>query len=242
MMEMNNFEDFDARVDRFLRHNMTREEELAFKLEIAKDSEKKERARLTALMIKTMRQEGLERDYKIIEYVKNINEEEFRNKLKLKSRVINFLPRIIKYSIAACITGFVLFGVYCYYEYNQTVSLGNSQYFAYVSDVSEMGSFRGIEYETIRQSMVDLFANVEDGVEINSTIKELEYLYDNCHFDNSPYSEFIDDISWNLAIAYLKKGKRKKSIPILEEMLKRNINYPEISQPVQDLIAKIKML
>ena len=56
------------------------------------------------------------------------------------------------------------------------------------------------------------------------------------------YKEFLDDISWNLAIAYLKNGEREKPIPILEDMVKRNIEYLDISQPVQKLIDQIKAL
>jgi hypothetical protein len=69
MEKMNNFEEFDTRVDRYLRHQMTAEEEQAFRSEIASDSEKKERARITALMIKAMQQEGLSQDNKIIEEI-----------------------------------------------------------------------------------------------------------------------------------------------------------------------------
>ena len=58
----------------------------------------------------------------------------------------------------------------------------------------------------------------------------------------SVYFDFQDDISWNLAIAYLKNGEREKPIPILENMLKRNNDYPQIIQPVQELIKKIKDL
>lgn len=60
--------------------------------------------------------------------------------------------------------------------------------------------------------------------------------------ESSVYKEFLDDISWNLAIAYLKNGEREKPIPILEDMVKRNIDYPDISQPVQKLIEQIKEL
>ena len=58
MEKINNYEEFDAKVDRYLRHQMTAEEEQTFKFEIALDDEKRERARITALMIKKMYQEG----------------------------------------------------------------------------------------------------------------------------------------------------------------------------------------
>lgn len=245
MEKMNNFEEFDTKVDRYLRHQMTAEEEQAFRSEIASDSEKKERARITALMIKAMQQEGLSQDNKIIEEIRGMNEAQFRKTLGLKPRVINLWPRIIKYSVAACAVGFVSFGAYRYHEYNQTVSLGNSQYIAYVSDLSEMNNVRGIvgtSDDAIREELVMLFTNVAEGMDIKNTIENLESLYAKSNIEDSPYNEFQDDISWNLAIAYLKNGEREKPIPILENMVKRNVNYPEISRPVQLLIDQIKAL
>lgn len=245
MEKMNNFEEFDTKVDRYLRHQMTAEEEQAFRSEIASDSEKKERARITALMIKAMQQEGLSQDNKIIEEIRGMNEAQFRKTLGLKPRIINLWPRIIKYSVAACAVGFVSFGAYRYHEYNQTVSLGNSQYMAYVSDLSEMNNVRGIvgtSDDAIHEELVMLFTNVAEGMDIKNTIEKLESLYVKSNIEDSPYNEFQDDISWNLAIAYLKNGEREKPIPILEDMVKRNVNYSEISRPAQKLIDQIKAL
>ena len=242
MEKINNYEEFDAKVDRYLRHQMTVEEEQAFKSEIALDNEKRERARITALMIKKMQQAGLKHDHKIIEAIHGMNEAQFRKTLNSKPRMVNLWSNIIKYSVAACIVGIVSIGVYRYHEYNKTVSLGNSQYMAYVSDISEMTSFRGTTDVTTYKKLESLFANVKEGKYLKETIEELEILYENSSVADSVYKEYLDDISWNLAIAYLKNGEREKPIPILEDMVKRNIDYPDISQPVQKLIDQIKAL
>jgi hypothetical protein len=187
----------------------------------------------------------LSQDNKIIEEIRGMNEAQFRKTLGLKPRIINLWPRIIKYSVAACAVGFVSFGAYRYHEYNQTVSLGNSQYIAYVSDLSEMNNVRGIvgtSDDAIREELVMLFTNVAEGMEIKYTIEKLESLYVKSNIEDSPYNEFQDDISWNLAIAYLKNGEREKPIPILEDMVKRNVNYPEIYRPAQILLDQIKAL
>ena len=242
MEKMNYFEEFDAKVDKFLRHQMTAEEEQAFKQEIALNPEKKARARITALMIKTMQQEGLKHDQNIIKDIRGLNEVQFRKTLGLKPRVFYLWSRIIKYSVAACVLGIISFVGYRYYDYNLTVSLGNSQYLAYVSDISEMSSVRGTTDVAIYKELNRLFANVKEGKDLKDTIEELEILYNNSFVESSVYKEFLDDISWNLAIAYLKNGEREKPIPILEDMVKRNIDYPDVSQPVQKLIEQIKEL
>lgn len=53
-MMKTDYEEFDAKVDRFLCHKMTPEEEQAFQAELASSPELMERARVTALMIREM--------------------------------------------------------------------------------------------------------------------------------------------------------------------------------------------
>ena len=241
METLNNYEEFDANIDKFLRHQMTEEEENLFKSELNLNPEKRERARITALMIKKMHQEGMKYDHNIINIIRGLDEVQFRKALNLKSRVIVW-SRMIKYSIAACLIGIISIGSYRYYEYNKIVSLGNSQYMAYVSDISLMNPVRGAIDDTTYKVLGILFANVKDGKKLKETIKELEIIYENSFVEILEYNEFQDDISWNLAIAYLKNGEREKPIPILEGMVKRNIGYPEIIQPAQKLIGQIKAL
>ena len=52
----------------------------------------------------------------------------------------------------------------------------------------------------------------------------------------------MDDIAWNLAIAYLKDGNREKPLILLKDMIKRNEGYSEITLPAQELIKKINDL
>ena len=49
-----NYEYFDLQVDRFLRNQMSEEEATEFMSDLESDVEKKERARIIALMIKSM--------------------------------------------------------------------------------------------------------------------------------------------------------------------------------------------
>ena len=89
MEKMNNTTDFDANVDRFLRHQMTCDEEGHFKAELLADPDKKERARIIALMVKSMRQEGLKQDQAIVDKIYNMDENQFRGAAHLKGRSLN---------------------------------------------------------------------------------------------------------------------------------------------------------
>ena len=241
MEKMINYEEFDERVERFLRRQMTSEEEQSLKSELASDPEKKDRARVMALMIKTMQQEGQKQDLAIIDDIRGMDEAQFRKAAGLKPKV-RIIPLWIKCAAAACVVGIVAFGGFRYSEYNQTTLLGKNQYFAYVPDISEIGQNRGAMNETIIEELLALFANVEEGKEIKRTIESLKTIYEESFNENSEYNFFQDDIAWNLSIAYLKSGNRKKAIPLLEGMIERNADYPQITRPAQRLIDEIKGL
>ena len=108
MEKINNFELFDAKVEKYLRNKMTDKEENLFMEELASDSELKERARITALMIKTMQQEGMKQDVAIVEKIRLMDEQDFRKALGLKTRILRVWPRYMKLVAAACIVGIIV--------------------------------------------------------------------------------------------------------------------------------------
>lgn len=242
MEKISDFELFDAKVDKYLRNQMTAVEEREFMSELSLDAEKRTRAKITALMVKTMQKEGMKQDQNIVDSIRQMDEKSFRKALGLRTRIIRMLPKYVRIAAAACVVGIISMVGYHYYEYNKTVSLGNDQYLAYNLDILETDNIRGNKDKFQLNKLENLFANVKDGKDIEKTILELERLYDNSFQEGSIYCDYLDDISWNLAIAYLKNGEREKPIPILESMLKRNKDYPEIAQPIQKLINKIKEL
>ena len=242
MEKIDNFVDFDAKVDKFLRHQMTEDEENLFKSELDSDQEKRERARTIALMIRTMQQEGLKHDQVIIDDIREMNEIQFIKAVGLSPKKINLRSYFFRHLVAASVAIVFFLGGYQYYGHNQIVTLGNNYYSTYTLDYAETMHIRGIEDETKLQILATVFDKVRDNIDIDYTIKELEILYNESFVEGSVYYDYQDDIAWNLAIAYLKDGNCKKPIPILEGIIKRNSDYPQITEPVQDLLEKIRDL
>lgn len=237
------YEYFDLQVDRFLRNQMSEEESAALMSELVSDVEKKERARVIALMIKSMNKVGMEHDQQIVNQIKGLSRSDFKKAVGIKSSLISLWPKVLKYGIAACIACILVFGGYKYYDFRQTVSLGNTEYSAYVADINLEGGHRGDNENYEAQTKLKaLFSNVKNGIDISTTIKELESLYKLSLNEESVYNSYIDDIAWNLSIAYLKDGNREKPLILLEAMIERNERYPEITNPAQELIKKIKGL
>ena len=234
---------FDQQVDKFLRNQMSEEEAIAFMSELSSDVEKKERARIIALMIKSMDKVGIEHDQQIVNQIKGLSKAEFKKLIGIKTTLISLFPKAMKYGIAACVACILAFGGYKYYNYQQTVSLGNAEYYAYVADINLEGSHRGDNANIeIESKLLILFSNVKNGIKISAAIKELESIYEEALSEESLYNNYVDDIAWNLAIAYLKDGNREKPLILLEDMIKRNEGYSEITLPAKELIKKINNL
>ena len=260
------FEEFDLQVDEFLSNRLNPQESKDFKWLLKKDADLRERAKSMALMIKTMSQEQTMREARMVNAIKGMSENEFRRLAHVKivpfdsygiraraaakatatgisaNNSPRFWPRFVKYAAAACVAGILIIGGYWYYAFQQVVALGNNLYIAYVQDISDEQYMRGTNDEDVVDRLQALFSNVKDNKDIKGTIAELEPLYVESMNEDSPYSDFCDDIAWNLAVAYLKDGNKEKPIPILESMAERNANYPEISKPALDLIGQIKAL
>lgn len=246
-MEKNNYEHFDEQLDRYLRHEMTPDEERNFKELLESDNELKERASAAALMIKSMfkancSEAELTEDQRMVEAIRGMDEAEFRRIVRQKPKMLLFRPKFIAYAAAACIACVIAWTGVVMYSNHQIVALGDSQYMAYVQDISDTEYMRGTNDTQVIDRLQALFRNVKDGTDIKHTIAELEPLYRESLNENSDYNTFCEDIAWNLAIAYLKDGNREKPIPILQGMIDRNADYPEISQPAKSLIEQIRKL
>ena len=245
-MKKNEYDYFDSQVDRYLRKQMNSEEMMKFKTELSADKEKMQRARIVALMIKSMNIVGAERDRRIVNTIRSMDEMQFRKVAGLNRSHTPILIKLVKYTVAACFVCLLAFTGYRYQDYRQTISLGKEAYPLYELDIyadGEFGKLRGgaVEADAI-SNLQTLFSNVKEGKNIKQTIKDLEVLYAKALEKEEPYGIYIDDITWNLAIAYLKDGNRTKPIPLLRKMIERNRGYQDIVHPAQELIRNIEEL
>ena len=239
-MEQIDYIDFDERVERFLRNQMSADEIAAFKAELTADEEKKQRAHTIALMVETMNKIGLERDQQVVDSIRNMSEAQFRKVAGLKPHMVPIWPRISKYVLAACFTGLLAFGGFKFYGYQQTTALGSNAYLLYTSDITLSGEHRGVNMDSsVVTELRGLFSNVGNSQELKRTISQLETAYSNALQEDSPYGDYVDDIAWNLAIAYLKQGNKEKPIPLLKGMIERNEGYIDITRPAEELLQKI---
>ena len=212
---MNNLENFDMRLELFLKNKMTEEEGKVFLSELQNNPELRGRAQAMAAAIKNMKELKYEYGQRVTSKIERLSEREFRDETKLshKARIIS-LRTLAKMSVAACFIGIISLGTYRYYIYNETIALGNSYY----SEIPTEMVVR--DADDVSTQLAQLFNNVKNNEDLDNTILNLEEKFSLAiSEDFNDYTNYINDIGWNLAIAHLKDGDRDKAIETLELLI-----------------------
>lgn len=234
---MSNTEHFDVRLELFLKNKMTEEESAVFLSELQSNPELRERAQTMAAAIKNMKELKYEHGQRVTSRIKQVSERNFREAAQLpqKAMVISFRS-IVRMSIAACFIGVISFGGYRYYIYNETVALGNSYYAAIPTELVVRDA------DDASSQLTLLFNNVKDGNDLDNTILNLEEKFSQAISDDyNDYTNYINDIGWNLAIAHLKEGERDDAIKTLE-LLIFHTESDIVTEKCKKLIEEIKEL
>ena len=197
-------EAIDARIDSFLRGEMTPDEESAFKQEIQTDPELRAQVKATVALIRGIRNQNEAQEKTIIAKYN-------------KSRVRSLL--VWACSVAAMFV--VFFGVKNELRYRELSGIVDPYYSEYsMSDAS-----RGDVDSVTVAHLYTLFNNIKEQRSVNDIIEELEPIYHTLDSDFT-YSAYANDIAWNLALAYIKDDQIDKAIPVLEKLKEDNPDMP----------------
>ena len=234
---MNNLENFDMRLELFLKNKMTEEEGKVFLSELRNNPELREHAQAMAAAIKNMKELKYEYGQHVASKIERLSEREFRDETKLphKARIIS-LRTFAKMNVAACFIGIITFGTYRYYIYNETIALGNSYY----SEIPTEMVVR--DADDVSVQLAQLFNNVKNNEDLDNTILNLEEKFSLAISEEfNDYTNYINDIGWNLAIAHLKDGDRDKAIETLELLISHS-ESDIVVEKCKKLINDIKQL
>lgn len=234
---MNNIENFDIRLELFLKGKMTEEDGKVFLSELQSDPELKQRALTMAAAIKNMKELKFEHGQRVATKIESVSEHDFREAVKTprKARILS-LYSIARIGIAACLISMISLGVYRYYIYNETVALGNSYYTAIPTELVVRDA------DDVSAQLAQLFNNVKNSEDLENTIHNLEKIFAHAiSEDYNDYTNYINDIGWNLAIAHLKNGNRDDAVKTLELLISHSENDIVIEK-CKKLIKEIKQL
>lgn len=197
-------EAIDARIESFLRGEMTPEEESAFKQEIQADSELRAHVQSTIALIRGIRNMDSEQEKTIIAKYDN-------------SRIRSVLAWAC--SIAAVIA--IFFGYQKDLRYNELSGIISPYYTEYsMSEIS-----RGDTDSATIAHLYTLFNNIKEQRNVSNIIKELEPIYASLDKDFT-YKAYANDIAWNLALAYIKDDQIDKAIQVLDKLEADNPDMP----------------
>lgn len=226
---------FDDLTNRFLKKQLTSEEEAQYLNKLKEIPALRKRAQVIALAVEQMGEVSKEASRDIIGRIGKQSETAYRRTAKLPAKQVRLWPRVARYAAAASVIFFVGFGGYKYYQYDQTISLG-AEYYQPMDAI-----YRSPEDNTIKE-LAKVFKNVETGDNLTETITQLTKFYSLAKSDEySDYSLYTVDIAWNLAIAHLKDNDRKAAIKILEEIIQDN-QGKAIADKAAELIKKIEKI
>ena len=226
---------FDDLTNRFLKKQLTSEEEAQYLNKLKEIPALRKRAQVIALAVEQMGEVSKEASRDLIGRIGKQSEAAFRRVAQLPAKQVRLWPRVARYAAAASVIFFVGFGGYKYYQYDQTISLG-AEYYKPMDAI-----YRSPEDNTIKE-LAKVFKNVETGDNLTETITQLTKFYSLAKSDEySDYSLYTVDIAWNLAIAHLKDNDRKAALKILEEIIQDN-QGKAIADKAAELIKKIEKI
>jgi len=192
------------RLEKYLREQMTPEENEEFLNDLRNDKELCEEMQTTVLMIKTLKEDQAKQDAEIIEEVLAS---------KKKAKIITIVRRTL--SIAAIFI--LIFGVTTLWNRQSDTDALFKQY--YVSP--EVSSPRGGDEDTVKQELTNLFIQVGTEKVITPIINRLQTIHDSIVADNEEYDEYKysqNTIDWYLALAYIKVENLEKAKELLKPL------------------------
>ena len=201
--------DNSERIERFLREQMSPEENDAFLNDLKNDKDLREEAQMMALMIKEMKEEQARQSEKLTENV-------LKDVRPAAAKIIS----IVRWSLSIAAMLLLVFGA---------VTLWNKQYdtdvlYAQADNIFEQhyspytleGDSRGNDSD-VERKLSELFNQVGTEKDISPVIEKLQKIHDSIDSEYE-YSLYADAITRYLALAYLKDHNLDKAKELLKPL------------------------
>lgn len=205
------FNEMDERIERFLRGQMTPEEEAQLREDLKNNPDLREHALAVSALVKGLHKKGLQHDQAIIDEV-------------TKHKKPNNLRRLIIWSSSIAAAFALVIGFHFYTE-NAQYALINEMLTPYYEHYDLTALSRGDVDSVTITHIYTLFNRIPEEKDMTGIIAELEPIYESLDSDFT-YYPYANDIAWNLALAYVKAGEKDRAIPILEKLKADNPDTP----------------
>lgn len=200
---------YNEQIDRFLKGQMSTEEEQQFKTEIGQNPELKKQVREHLYLIRGIKQVKSQEEKSLIQ-----NNQHAQKIIPLRRNWIRITGIAASIAVIMVLTGIEGSRLYYQHEIRQ---------FAYNTSVGVMTDFaaasRGTMDEETKTHLTDLFTNAQEGKDLTKTISELSELY---ALTKDDFVDIEDDyayqIGWFLAVSYINDGDYEKALDIINDL------------------------
>ena len=226
----------EERINRFLRGEMSSEEETTFMDELKSNDVLRNKAVVAARMAKAMKTVGEEEDSLVKEALLTSDDHDIEMIVKNVTRKRSKLLTLRIISVAASILILVISGWH-YYDYRVTTGLGNE----YEMEFESSSFVRGAGTGSVEKELNSLFAKIKSRDDSDNSIKRLSLLWELSTMDTyNDYSDYAPQIGWNLAIAYLKDNDKDNAMAVLTKLEGIAEDGTAIKNKCIELINKLK--
>ena len=247
-------EDDDRQIDSYLIGNLSKEEMKSFEERLKSDKDFKERFSAVSFLSKGIK-ELQERDAKAIEDAKKISREYVISTIKeIEKRGQRpaaaaipaaassgwIIPLWVKRIASAAAVILIVTGIG--FDYHNSVVLRDNaeQGVLFAESKMPVDNFRG-DGEDVAKDLRVLFENVRKKENLSLTIVKLEDYY-NLAIDEDAHVEddYVDQISFALASAYIYDGQKSKAKEVLSHILNDPEASPDVKEKAKRLLDSIK--
>ena len=235
----------DHRIAAYIKGQLSTEEEQLFLKELEDNPELKEKAVVTARLVKGMKQVGKEQDENVRDALLVSSEQSVetiaKEATKQNAKTVSIRKTSTWIAVAASVVCIVWLGI-DYTNFKYTTGLGKEYANAFPSTFSSNTFERGAESTTEAQKKLEqLFFSVKKGEDLENTIHELSLCWELSMMESvNDYTDYSADIGWNLAIAYLKDNNKEEAKKILDKMETLDEIDPIMEKKVRELLKKLQ--
>ena len=256
--------EYDERIDRYLRNQMSDDERAAFEQDVDNDQELRERLVATSLLVQGIAKEGMRREGQAqLDAIRQMSEEEFKlttQNRKSKNPFFTF----IKWASCIAAAAIVAYGLYTYYpltskhhpEMAEVVKKSPTKQTKSKKPAEPTLASLADKYNKPFSSEPDKFADIRKQIQKSGSNEMMAVLYDidNVEWptakhepkgaaDNEVYKElqqnYVDCTHWYKALAYLKAGEKESAVKELSELIDHGA-VEELVNRATDLLNKLK--
>ena len=218
-------------IERYLKGQLSKEEEQAFREQIKTDKELRDEVLATSLMIKKMKEQNQEKEDAILKEVKT---EAPAASSASRARKSGWMKWAASIAALFVIGIFATKPIYFNYKSNQMMSQNYAQWTPRVDGTSRGEVQAG---DNVVAELKELFENVGQGKDMKMTTYRLEKALKESETDYE-YNQYTPDIVWYLALAYIQNNNFGKARTALAAIIESGDPY--YSEAAQKLYKEIE--